>query len=242
MLRKNITILAAIMLILFPVFTVYADDAQAIDFPLEKNDAGANVLIIQNRLKQLGFLHFSPTGKYGDMTVSAVKAFQRRNGLSVTGIADQNTVLTMFSENCIRTANTSIVPVIYGKRQIASVEHGELHDWVKTVSNAFKVGDTATLIDYNTGVEITVQRTGGNNHADVTPLNPAALVDLFGGGSTWDKRACIIQIDGMRIAASLFGYPNANGEYCLYFSGSTSDVNGLPDAEHQEMLKKANGQ
>ncbi len=240
--KKLTAVLLLILFAAFPLLSVCAEGVAEIALPLEKGDAGVGVVIVQNRLKQLGYLHFSPTGRYGDMTVSALKAFQRRNELSATGISDEDTVLALFSEDTVRGGRNGFISAVHGKGQIATVAPGELQDWVKTVNEAFPVGDTVTVTDYNTGVEFKVKRTGGKNHADVTPLDKNAFVDNFGGSSTWEKRACIVTIGDMRIAASLFGNPNGSGEYCMYFSGSTSDVSGLPDAEHRDMLLKANGQ
>lgn len=44
-----------------------------------------HVYEVQIRLKRLGFFTVQPTGVFGPITEAAVKAFQRRNGLSVTG-------------------------------------------------------------------------------------------------------------------------------------------------------------
>ena len=241
-LKRFIAVTILIMLTVIPLFSVVADSVNDIILPLEKGDAGVGVVIIQTRLEQLGYLHFSATGKYGDMTVSAVKSYQSRNGLPVTGKVGENTVLSMFSEGCVRAPRSPVLSSVFGKGQIASVKHGDLYDWVLTVNEEFKVGDTVTLTDYNTGTEIKVKRTGGENHADIRPLDTQLFQSVFGGSNTWEKRACIVTIGELRIAASVFGNPNSNKEYCLYFSGSTSDISGLPDAEHQAMLLKANGQ
>ena len=117
-----------ILLALFPIMTVVADSVSDIVLPLEKGDAGVGVVIVQARLKQLGYLHFSATGKYGDMTVSAVKAYQKRNSLPVTGKVGENTVLSLFSEGSVRAPRSAKINSVFGKGQIASVEHGEMYD------------------------------------------------------------------------------------------------------------------
>ena len=52
------------------------------ELPLEKGATGQSVVMLQQRLIDLGYLHFRPTGSYGDMTKSAVASFQARNGIS----------------------------------------------------------------------------------------------------------------------------------------------------------------
>jgi hypothetical protein len=50
-----------------------------------------HVYEVQIRLKRLGFFHVQPTGTFGPITEAAVKAFQKQNGLPVTGRVDQRT-------------------------------------------------------------------------------------------------------------------------------------------------------
>ncbi len=64
---------------------------------LKKDDQGDEVKKLQNRLQELGYLFVKPTGLYGDGTVQSVKDFQLLNGLTVTGVADQQTLQKMFS-------------------------------------------------------------------------------------------------------------------------------------------------
>lgn len=50
---------------------------------------------IQEKLKRWGYYNGSIDGIYGSKTLSAVKAFQRKNGLTVDGIAGQKTLSAM---------------------------------------------------------------------------------------------------------------------------------------------------
>ncbi|WOP18154.1 L,D-transpeptidase family protein [Raineyella sp. LH-20] len=58
---------------------------------LERGDSGQQVRDLQARLKQIGWFSGSVTGYYGDATVTAVKGFQTKRGLPVTGAVDQTT-------------------------------------------------------------------------------------------------------------------------------------------------------
>ena len=64
---------------------------------VQSGDENAEVKRVQTRLKQLGYLYATPDGDFGSTTELALKAFQRKNGLSETGIADQETQLKLFS-------------------------------------------------------------------------------------------------------------------------------------------------
>ncbi|WGT48214.1 L,D-transpeptidase family protein [Tessaracoccus lacteus] len=57
-----------------------------------KGDSGDEVKEIQARLKQIAWFSGDITGNYGDVTVEAVKGFQRKREIPVTGEVDQRTL------------------------------------------------------------------------------------------------------------------------------------------------------
>ncbi|QES46170.1 hypothetical protein DEJ49_22885 [Streptomyces venezuelae] len=58
---------------------------------MEKGDAGKQVRELQARLRQIAWFGENPTGTYGPVTVAAVKGFQAKRGLAVTGVTDTGT-------------------------------------------------------------------------------------------------------------------------------------------------------
>ena len=56
---------------------------------------GSEVRTIQDKLKRWGYYTGSVDGIYGSQTVSAVKKFQQKNGLTVDGIAGTKTLTAM---------------------------------------------------------------------------------------------------------------------------------------------------
>jgi hypothetical protein len=64
--------------------------------PVRRGDVDANpyaiehVLEVQLRLKRLGLFEASPDGRFGWTTETAVKEFQKRNGLAPTGVVDNH--------------------------------------------------------------------------------------------------------------------------------------------------------
>lgn len=56
---------------------------------LKYQTAGADVVLIQMKLKELGYLNARADGIYGNVTAEAVKAFQNDQGLEVTGVVDK---------------------------------------------------------------------------------------------------------------------------------------------------------
>lgn len=66
--------------------------------PLALGDEGDEVLAMQQRLAELGFLTVEYGGTYGEMTVEAVKQFQLENDLEATGDADEETLRKLFAD------------------------------------------------------------------------------------------------------------------------------------------------
>ena len=64
----------------------------------QKGSSGDSVEKLQQALKIKGYFSGTVDGKYGDMTVAAVKAYQKAMGLSQTGKADYATIMKLFSK------------------------------------------------------------------------------------------------------------------------------------------------
>lgn len=58
---------------------------------LDVGDKGGQVLKVQEALYERGYLEEEADGMYGEMTADAVRAFQKDNGLEITGTVDEET-------------------------------------------------------------------------------------------------------------------------------------------------------
>ena len=67
----------------------------------------AAVVPLQRRLKALGYLSGSADGYFGSNTYRAVRNFQSRNGLSVTGVADSGTQQLLYSSSARPASGSS---------------------------------------------------------------------------------------------------------------------------------------
>lgn len=84
---------------------------------------GSEVRTIQEKLKRWGYYSGSVDGIYGSQTVSAVKSFQKKNGLTVDGIAGTQTLkamgITSSSSSSSSSNNLSnvnlLARVVYGE-------------------------------------------------------------------------------------------------------------------------------
>ena len=70
----------------------------------------ANIVYLQNRLIELGYLRDAADGTYGLNTETAVAAFQRSNGLEATGIADGTLQKLLYSGEAVVSAAESTDP------------------------------------------------------------------------------------------------------------------------------------
>jgi len=72
------------------------------------DDAGAYVVMLQNRLIALGYLNSSADGQYGAGTEAAVLSFQQYNDLTPTGVADSTTQSVLYSAEAVRAPEQAV--------------------------------------------------------------------------------------------------------------------------------------
>ncbi len=78
---------------------LFAADAPV--FALAVKMEGDDVKEFQTRLRDLSYLDSDPTGYYGTDTEDAVKLFQEKNSLAVTGNIDMDTQEMLYAENVV---------------------------------------------------------------------------------------------------------------------------------------------
>lgn len=71
----------------------------------QKGDSGANVKLIQDRLRELGYFYGDSTGTFGEITQRAVLRFQEGNSIGTTGRVDAQTYETLFSGSAASAVN-----------------------------------------------------------------------------------------------------------------------------------------
>jgi N-acetylmuramoyl-L-alanine amidase len=69
---------------------------------LRKGSTGGEVKELQRRLKMWGYYNGEVDGIYGSQTVEAVKYFQRKNGLTVDGVAGKATFAALGMNDSVR--------------------------------------------------------------------------------------------------------------------------------------------
>ena len=91
---------------------------------LSKGDKSDEVLEMQNRLYELGFLLDDRDGAFGSKTQTAVKLFQQAAGLEATGIADNETLQRLYADDAPRTEYAQATPTPAPAAEEASGEDG----------------------------------------------------------------------------------------------------------------------
>jgi N-acetylmuramoyl-L-alanine amidase len=96
MTKHIIKISVAILLIISTTIGIYyIYKNQQVEALSKYGSSGQEVRQIQEKLKRWGYYNGNIDGIYGSQTTAAVKAFQKKNGLSVDGIAGSQTLSAM---------------------------------------------------------------------------------------------------------------------------------------------------
>ena len=93
--RKKIIGFIGIMLLVISFITILALQNNEVLALSKYGSRGSEVRTIQEKLKRWGYYTGNVDGIYGSLTVSAVKKFQQKNGLTVDGIAGTKTLNAM---------------------------------------------------------------------------------------------------------------------------------------------------
>ncbi len=103
--NKTAIISVSIVLLIFLLYNIFSVNiVQALS---KYGSRGEEVKTIQTKLKRWGYYNGAIDGIYGSQTLSAVKYFQRKNGLAVDGIAGKSTLEAMGIYNSTGNTNTS---------------------------------------------------------------------------------------------------------------------------------------
>jgi len=226
------------------LYTTVANDPQmqgitkisqiAVPATSQKGNSGKNVLALQQALKIKGFYKAPIDSKYGDLTVAAVKAFQKSKGLTQDGKAGNDTIKALFGKNA---SNYTYVT--------------ERLDWFSKGVNVFTGSCVYTIKDVNTGKTFRARRRFGSNHLDSEPLtasDTAVLKSLYGGEWSWNRRAILVLYNGHVYAASMNGMPhgtcaitnnNFDGHFCIHFYNSRTHGTNRVDEAHQNCVARA---
>ena len=209
---------------------------------LKSGDKGTEVKKLQQALKDLGY-NVSADGTYGPITVAAVTAFQKLNGLDDDGIAGAKTQTVLYSGNAKRYDSSSNSGSSSGGSSSGSSSSGstgttvapngatiQLLHWFDDVKPTLKNGQNLIAYDPETGISWTLRIMSRGNHADVEPLtaaDTAAMFEAFGNKESWGPKVVYVKLpDGRWSIASTHNVAhggqtisgnNFDGQNCVHF-------------------------
>ena len=208
----------------------------------QPGDTGDAVRKVQKRLIALGYLSGSADGDYGNMTKKAVKAFQQRNGLNVTGSVNSNTLAKLNSSSAKRAVSDSS----------SSSSGTERLNWFNGGSNTIPKGAVFKVKDCRTGKIFTCRRWSGYNHLDAEPNSYSDTQTMLSivGHWTWRRRPILVKYNGHVYAASMNAMPHGtstisnngfDGHFCIHFYKSRTHGTNRVDEAHQNCVARAMG-
>ena len=206
------------------------------DDSLRKGATGTAVKTLQTNLKKLGFYTAYVDGSFGSTTESAVKAFQKKYGLTADGVVGSATLKKI--ESAVASASSGKITT-------------ERLDWFNGGKYVIPNGAVFQIKDVSTGLIFSARRQSGGNHMDAEPLtaeDTAILKKINGGTFSWRRRAVLVKYNGHVYAASIYSEPhgtntildnNFDGQFCLHFYGSKTHGTDRVDADHQKCVEQA---
>lgn len=236
---------------------------------LKVGSRGSEVKTVQTTLQELGYYTYpSITGYYGSITASAVRRFQKANGVTADGVIGKITMGILYS----KTTSSSVTAINLSSVSSTTESSGAL-DWFDQVRDIWKRGTNATVTDVDTGKTFQIKRTYGTNHADVEPLTKedTNTIKEIWGGFSWQRRAVVVQVGQYTLAGSMTAMPHAgldnksegtyisgrsagygwgynydavkgngiDGHMDIHFKNSRTHSTNVVQKIHQDMVKKA---
>ncbi len=191
---------------------------------LEFGSEGEAVRTLQKRLKELGYLSGTADGKFGEATEEAVRAFQRRNDLTVDGKAGRATLNKLYQEDSIG---------------YTSLREGDEGNAILDLQKALKrLGYYSGAVDGKYGVSTSDAVRAFQIQNRLTPVDGVAgnttLTRLYSGEAV-SASASDVDYDTAR--------PGDRGELvveiqdCLVQEGYLEKITGVYDAATEEAVK-----
>ena len=232
------------------------------DGSLKKGSKGDAVKKVQQRLKELGYYSSSCDGDYGDRTVTAVKEFQKKNGLTADGVCGESTLKKLNSDNAVTAKGNTTVELNTSQ----TLKQGDKGPQVKALQNELKklgyytnsldsdygyrtfaavsefqrankltvngIANAATLRKLVSSSAVSKAEADKKEEAEKEPTYKTERLDWFKNGYKTFPKRAIIQIKDVRTGLVF------NGQ--VLYGSNHLDVEPLTKAD-TDILRKING-
>ena len=211
--------------------TAASSAAEGVPATCRPGDRGSDVRTLQRALKAAGLYSGKIDGVYGKGTTAAVKAYQKKQGLTQDGVAGPATFGALLGGG--------------GQEDVST----EKLSWFGS-EDVIPKGAAVTIKDCRTGKTFSAMRWSGANHMDTEPAtkaDTATLKEIYGGSWSWSRRPILVRYNGHVYAASMNGMPHGtstidngfDGHFCVHFSGSKTHGTDRVDEDHQAAVTAA---
>ncbi|MEW9121585.1 MAG: peptidoglycan-binding domain-containing protein [Thermotaleaceae bacterium] len=242
--KQILTGMISLALLIHPIgaSNAHAASTTSTNSTLRLGMRGQAVIVLQQRLKDLGYFEHKVTGYFGQITKTSVEKFQRVNQLKIDGIVGKATLTQLNSDN----KNNSI-KVSRGM----NTSNISTWSWFGKIKDIIPRGTTFKITDVETGKSFYAKRTYGTNHADsetLTKEDTAIMKGLYGQKWSWDRRAIIVEVGDIKLPASMAGMPhgtqfikdnNMEGHFDVHFLESKTHGTNRVDPLHQKTIQIA---
>lgn len=214
--------------------------ALASGFTFSIGDCTDEVFRVETRLSDLGYLLSVVNGRWEQSDADALAAFATANDVSVYSSGN-----VLFS-NDAKPASLNSSGVFATGPQGFLVTYGTRMPWTE-VSTKLMPGQAYDVTSCYSGITLHMVCVSVGGHAKMRPeldWDNATLRGFFYAASSSEKQPVVITINDILVAASIQqAAPSLKEqslpEYGLYFYGSLSDINQIPDAEHEAIIRIA---
>jgi len=219
---------------------------------IDSTDSG--VLSMQQALLKLGY-NLKATGEFDVATHNAVVAFQQRNGLVISGIADGLTrTVIMSGQGKPYSTPVEELPSDAGRIAGPSRDEIKLMHWQNEIKPKVKAGETILIYDPQTGLSWNLVFYSLGRHADSQPVTwrDTQIMNRSFGSTSWTIHPVYVKlptgewtIATMHNRPHLYGSITNNGfggHLCVHFLRTMSEAQANdPDygVSNQKTLRNA---
>ncbi len=165
---------------------------------LQSGDKGDAVKKLQKALQALNY-NVSADGTYGPETLSAIKTFQERNGLTVDGVAGAGTQTLLYSGNAKKytSSGVSSSSSSLGTAEGPNGSSVKLLHWFNEIKPSLSNGATLTVYDPSTRLQWKLRVLSRGRHCDSEPItaeDTAIMYKAFGNTNTWTPKPVYVKL------------------------------------------------
>jgi hypothetical protein len=258
--KRNIALITICLLLASFVLPAAAYTTLSMD----KEDAklgGTAIADLQRALLGLGYpadtlQDGTPSGVYKGKTHQGVVAFQQRNGLTISGVADSATQRKLFAGGAAPFSTpVTELPAGEGKLGVPAVSSVQLQHWYKTVKGKLRSGNIVRVTHPRSGISYNLRVYSPNYHMDAEPAtfrDTQLMNRAFGHVPAWIIEVVYVQLpDSSWSLATTHNYPHMSwsikdngfgGHLCVHFlrdMDETRKNSGDYSVDHQWAIRKA---